>query len=201
MARRPGRKPNPNVPDYLRDKLPKKETEEHRQMRAYWLSMPAELRSYAAVAKAFNCERQKIASAAKAFNWEQDAEKRDSSIIDPFYEKHQEEIDQVRLNFFRYFCTALQKELKRQSFEMVDSDIVEKIKAGDMEGATKEWSVKDWTDFVKNNIRANGYKDILHIIEGIQKVVFEWNPNKYMSTANKEITIPGNNNKILIFDN
>lgn len=199
MAKRRGRQPNANVPAYLQDKLPKKETELHRQMRAHWLCQPPEGRTFQATAEAFGVDRQTVELPAKAFGWVHDAEQRDNSISDPFYEKHQAEIDKTRLELFRYFCTALQTELKRQAFEISDSDIIEKIRAGDLGGATSEWSTKDWTEFVKKlNVRASGYKDMLHVIEGIQKVVFEWNPNKQASTGKTGITIPGDNNRILI---
>jgi hypothetical protein len=179
MARKGRPRLHEGVPEYLEAKLPKKESEEHRQMRAFWLALPEKERTYGAVATAFKCSIEKVSLASRAFAWLEDAQARDASIDDPFYELHQKEVEEVRLKAFHFLCTALDQELARQALTLSDSEIIEKIKQKDLDGALSGWTAKDWQGFVKAlSLKAKDYKDFTTLIEGIQRIVFEWNPNQ-----------------------
>lgn len=180
-------------------KLPKKENERHRQMRAYFLSLPPNQRTLQAVIDHFGVSPMTVYNASIAFHWIDDADKRDASITDPFAEQYQTHIDSARKKAFQFLCTALETEMKRQALELTDEQIIEKIKIGDLDGATKDWTVKDWMSFIKNlSMKAKDFKDFNQIIDGLRKVVFEWDPNK--STQKQPVSMPitGGKNYIMI---
>ncbi len=145
--------------DWLVEKMPKKESEEHRQMRAYFLSLPVKQRTLKAVADQFNKSPDQVWLVATAFHWIDDAKARDSAIMDPFVEQHQTKIDEVRLKAFHFLCTALDKELARQAVELDDDAVIEKIKAKDIDGALKDWTAKEWRGFISTlSIKAKDFK-------------------------------------------
>lgn len=185
-------------PSY-RNKMPKKETEKDKQMLSYYLSLPSSQRSNAAVAEHFGLKLDRVQLRATAFRWLDAAAARDATIVDPFVSQHQTKIDESRLKAFHYLCTALDKELMRQSLELKDSDVIERIKERDIDGAVQDWTMKDWQEFIRGlSIKAKDFKDFMNIIDGIRKVVFEWNPNQPQAKPLPGLTVPGNNNKILI---
>lgn len=171
--------------------LPKIETDEHRQMRSFFLSLPSVSRTLAAVAQEFKCDYDRVWRVSRAFHWIEDSQARDAVITDPFVEQHQKEIEAARGEAFRYLTTALKLEIKRQSIQLTDEDIIEKLKTGDLEEAVKDWKLKDWMDFIKNlSMKAKDYKDFINIIDGIRKIVFEWDPGQAPKT------LPGAGNKL-----
>jgi len=176
-------------------KLPKKETEEHRQMRAYYLSLPPTQRKFEVVAQRFNCGWQKVYNASIAFNWAEDAQARDNTIFDPFVEAHRPFIEGFRINALLVACTHLENEMLRAGVQdaKIPSTVSKMLEGGDLDGAQKELG-----NFIKGlPMKAKDYKDLVNLVDLVRKIVFEWNPNQ-MNQKVLSMPISGGKNLIMV---
>jgi len=175
MARPRGRKRTiEGLSETTTKNLPKEETQEMRQMRSFYLSLPAKERTFATVAREFNCDHDKVWRISRAFNWIDDAQARDAAIIDPFVEQNQKEIDAFRQKALAVACKHLDNELMRLGIGEFPNSVKELIDSGEIELATEQASKV----ILGLPIKAKDYKDISNLVDLIRKIVFEWNPNQ-----------------------
>jgi hypothetical protein len=173
--KRTGRPRDKDVPEYLLAKMPKKETDEHREMRAFYLSLPQAERHLRRVAEKFECSYDKVYLTARAFNWSEDGKQRDAAIQDPFLEEHQKLVKDFRIKALLIACKHLDNELLRAGVisAKLPEEIEIKAKDGDLEGATE-----DLLGHLKSlPMKAKDYKDLNNLVDLVRKIVYEWNPN------------------------
>lgn len=171
--KRLGRPRDKDVPDYLLQKMPKKETDEHREMRAFYLSLPPAERHLRKVAEKFQCSYDKAYLTARAFNWSEDGKQRDAAIQDPFLEEHQRSVKEFRVKALLLACKHLDNELLRIGVGETPAEVKEKIDAGELDAAGHELEV-----FLKSlPMKAKDYKDLNNLVDLVRKIVYEWNPN------------------------
>ena len=175
----PGGRPQGPFALVPKKKMPKKETEVMRQMRAAYLSL-GKNRSYRVIAERFGYTLDWVAGISRAFGWSADAKRRDAAIQNEFLEEHRKTVDETQKLLFASIVHDIQMEAGLRGIRvdpengalqvMTPEDMKKFYEQMKENGAGSRITVKDW----------KGMNDLLM---ALRKVIFEFHPTDEGSGA------------------
>lgn len=180
----PGGRPQGPLALVSRKKMPKKETEVMRQMRAAYLSL-GKNRSYRVIAERFGYTLDWVAGISRAFRWTEDAKLRDSAIQNEFLEENRRSVTDAQKLIFASIVHDIQMEAGMRGIR-VDAE----------NGALQVMTAEDMKAFMVskkgfNGIPVKDWKGMNDLLNALRRVVFEFHPTDEGSGAGEKGPLSG----------